>query len=300
MAAVRCFAAGLAFGVAAAQPAPPAAPPRTPAPDEPVVVIDGRPVTRAEIERLLRAEIPPVRRSARSLAGRRDFVERQIDLALLAAEAERQGMLDDPEVRVVVAHALARRLVEKRQRGAPPPSEGELRAFFEAHRADFERPAERRVAAIVISPRRAGGIDRALARAEELRLDAEAHRADGAHFRRLVEKQSDDPKGRVRGGATPYFTRGDGAVPEAVREAAFALAEIGDVTTVRVGGGVQVLRLIGRRGPAAASFDRARERVRRAVEKARRQAAEQTLLDELRKKATVEIREKALRRIRVE
>ncbi len=243
--------------------------------------------------------MPDVRRKLRRPGARARFVEDQIDLALLAAEADRRGLTQDREVQRVLAQILARRLLES---SAPPPAtEAELRAAFEAHRADFDRPAERRVSAIVLSPRRWGGAAKARTRAVELRAEAQAHRAEPEHFRRLVDQYSDDAKSKLRGGATPYFTHDDETVAAPVREAAFTvLAEIGDVTVVESKQGPQVVRLIGRRGVSSASFEAVRARVLRLVDKQRRAAAEAALLEELRRRATIELHDKAMRRIRVE
>lgn len=263
-------------------------------PEEPVALVNGRVLCRGDLEDVMRSEVPAVRRTLRTVAGRREFVRRQADLELLADEAERQGLLEDPEVRRILRHVLARRLIDK-QAGLRTPSEDDLRRAFVARRAEFTRPEERRVATIVLSTRRSStpGL------AERLRQDALAHRTDGGYFRRLVEKYSGDASSRARGGVTPYFSRDAKELAEPVRAAAFSMGEVGDVEVVNAAGAVYVLRLIGRRGPLDPTFEQVRERLRKSLQRSRRQGAERQLLEALRSRATIEIRDAALRRLQL-
>lgn len=265
------------------------------APNEDVVVeVSGKRLNRAEIEEVIRAEMPSSRRALRNKTARRDFIEQQIDLELLAAEAERRGLAADSEVRRVLRHVLARRLVDREIEELPEPTDAELRSTYEKNRSRFTRPAQRRVVAIVLT----GNDARVLARAAELQADAQAA-GDADHFRKLVQRFSQDAKTRTQsGGASPYFTRDDEQVPNAIREAAFAMS-IGDVRVVTVGGNVQVLRLIGRRGAWSPTFEQVRDRVRRLHERLRSQRLEAEILQKLRKTATIQIDEKALGRVRV-
>lgn len=266
------------------------------APNEDVVVeVSGKRLNRAEIEEVIRAEMPSSRRALRNKVARRDFIEQQIDLELLAAEAERRGLAADSEVRRVLRHVLARRLVDRETEELPGPTDAELRSTYEKNSSRFSRPAQRRVVAIVLT----GNDARVLARAAELQADAQAAPGDADHFRKLVQRFSQDAKTRAQsGGASPYFARDDEQVPNAIREAAFAMS-VGDVRVVTVGGNVQVLRLIGRRGAWSPTFEQARDRVRRFHERLRRERLEAEILQKLRKTATIRIDEKALGRVRV-
>lgn len=262
-----------------------------------VAVVDGRELKSEELQTLMRSETKAVRRRLQTTSDRRDFVERQVELELLAAEAQRQGLLDDPDVWRVTRQALARRLVDKKMAEHGAATEEELRAEYERRRDEFFRPAERRVAMIVLSKKHSG-MDPG-ARALQLRDDAQAHRADGAYFRQLVEKYSEDAKSRSHGGATAYFTRDATAVPESVRTAAFSLSEIGDVAVMAASGTTYVIRLIGRHAAQQLSFEQVRERLARQLMRSRRFAVEKHFLADLRERAQIEIREAALRRIRL-
>lgn len=291
--------ASLCLGLALAASTALARPPARPDPGEAVARVDGQVLTRAEIETRINGQIPAVRRKFRSLEARREFVERQIDLELLAAEARRRGLDADAEVRRVVTQALAQRLLELEEGGAAP-DEAEIEAFWTAHAAEYARPATRRVAQILISPKKHGGKARARDRARTLYEEALAHRDDHAHFRELVELHTDDKETRLRGGDLRYFAQDDETIPEAVRDAAFTLAEIGDAAICESPLGFHVLRLIGRRPAFQPVLADVRDKVLRRLERERRGRAGDALIGSLRAKAAVEVDEKALRRVRVE
>ena len=103
--------------------------PARPDPDEAVARVEGKALTRAEIETRINGQLPAVRRKFRSLEARREFVERQIDLELLAAEARRRGLDTDAEVHRVVAQALANRLLEIEEAGRAP-DDAQVQAFW--------------------------------------------------------------------------------------------------------------------------------------------------------------------------
>jgi parvulin-like peptidyl-prolyl isomerase len=273
---------------------------KRPTPDEPVARVDDRTITRAEIETLLGAQIPAVRRKYRKPEARRDFVEHQVDLDLLAAEARRRGLEADPEVRRVVAQALAHRLLEQEEAAVPPPGDESLRAFFAQHSAEYMKPATRRVAHLLIQPRRRGGRAKAQEAAQRLYQEAAAHRDDHAYFQRLVETYSDDEETRLRGGDLRYFTADDPAVQKTVRETAFAVEALGDVALCESPLGFHVLMLIGRRGASRPSFEDVRDKIEKRVRREQRGRAGDALLDELRRHAAVQIEDQAIRRVRVQ
>jgi len=272
--------------------------PARPDPTEIVVRVDGQTLTRAEIETRINGQIPEVRRKFRTLEARREFVLRQVDAELLAAEARRRGIETDAEVRRIVTQALAHRLLEL-EAATKDPDEAQVEAFWAEHAADYAHPATRRVAHILIQPKRHGGKTRAKGLARTLYDDAVAHREDHAHFRELVEQHTDDKETRLRGGDLRYFTIDDETIPQAVRDAAFGMQEIGDAALCESPLGFHVLRLIGRRGATRPGIEDVRDKVLRRMERERRGRAGDALIEELRKKAAIEVDEKALRRVRV-
>jgi len=110
--------------------------------------------------------------------------------------------------------------VLQRKRRPPPVTEDEVRAFFEAQKANFgRRPETLTFEQVVVAPRasdsaRAAARDRALEILDELRR--------GGDFEALARRYSDDPGTKDQGGNLGWFRRGD-MVPQ-FDSAAFALA----------------------------------------------------------------------------
>jgi len=272
---------------------------KRPGPDEAVARVDGFTLTREEIQTRINGQVPEVRRKYRSLEARREFVDRQIDLELLAAEARRRGLEADAEVRRVISQALAHRLLELEANSVPAPGEDRIQAFWEEHAADYAKPATRRVAHLLVQPRKRGGRRRAREKAKALYEEAAASQDDHEHFRRLVEAHTDDSDTRLRAGDLRYFTRDDESIPDAVRETAFAM-ELGEVATCESPLGFHVLKLIGRRGARNPGLENVREKVVRRLQREQRKRAGDRLLESLRQDASIEVDEKALRRVRLE
>jgi len=230
------------------------------------------------------------------------LLEEMVDLELLAGEALRLGLDRDPEVAMRLDQALRDELLEDLKQSLPSPQtlpEVEVRAYYEAHRAEFEEPERRRIGAIVVA-------DAALAE----RLAEQAARATAAEFGELVRRHSlfRAPPDEN----TPIELEGDlgivslektkpaadSTIPEPVIRAVFALEKIGDVAPqpVAADGRNYVVRLTGRterRQRTLAEADRA-IRLRLADQKLRE--AEARLIAEAKQTTRVVIDERALER----
>src|SRR5580704_18159545 len=86
-------------------------------------------------------------------ARRRELLDDMIDVKLLADEGRERGYDKDPiaeqETREILRDAVLRKVRDT----APAPGdipESEVRAYFDAHKADFHDPERRRVGAIVL------------------------------------------------------------------------------------------------------------------------------------------------------
>ena len=85
---------------------------------------------------------------------RRELLHEMIDVMLLADEAREKGYDKDPVVEQEVREILRDAYFAGAREGAPTPAEiavGDVRAYYEAHKADFHDPERRRVSAIVLS-----------------------------------------------------------------------------------------------------------------------------------------------------
>jgi len=119
---------------------------------------------------------------------------------------------------------------------------------------------------------------------------------EGADFAELARKRSTHVANAERGGLMPTFTRQSTEVPQAIRDAAFAL-KVGQLSgIVQTGNSFHVLKLIKRIEPAAEKYEQVKDSLRESVREDLVNRLQLQLLTELRGKADVEYINPTLRR----
>ena len=233
---------------------------------------------------------------------RRELLNELINVELLAAEARRRGLDKDPNVEDAVRIILRDAMLAKARAGVTSPAEltaEELRAYWDAHRADFEEPERRRISAIVLTDRR---------EAAKLLKDAQKVRTAGEWGELFFKHSVTAPK--VRGPNEPTELAGDlgfvgppddakGAnprVPESVRAAAFKLAGVGDVAAevIEADGKLYLVRIAGVAAAHRRTFAEAERSIRVLLVQERVAARDRALEDELRRRFPVQVDDKAL------
>ena len=110
----------------------------------------------------------------------------------------------------------------------------------------------------------------------------------GQDFAELARRYSTDTTTAAGGGLLPMFTRREPSVPQAVREAAFAL-KVGQVSSmVQVASSFHVLKLVKRITPPKIKYESVREELSRQVRQHLIVQAQAELMSELRRRAAVE------------
>lgn len=236
---------------------------------------------------------------------RKELLDEMITVELLAKEAVEKGYdkdaLAQQELRAVLRDAM---LAEARK-GAPTPAdipEADVRAWFEAHRAEYKDPERRRVS--IISLASAGEAENVLAAVKKNRGVAE--------WGELVRSKSLDPQARANvpvdlAGdvgivSPPGDPRGDNPrVPAEVRAAVYGIEELGGIydKVVPSGGRFFVVRLTGKIPPHERAYEEAERSIRVKLAQDKLRAKEDELIAELKKSVKVEIDEAALGTVKV-
>lgn len=237
---------------------------------------------------------------------RKELLEEMIDVELLAREATEKGYDKDPlaqqELRAVLRDALYAEAKKDALTPAQIP-ESEVRATFDAHRADYKDPERRRLSVVVLATEAAAKAALAEAQAKPgnegfgsvvraRSVDAQA-RADGAPV---------DLAGDLGIVSPPGDTRGENPrVPEEVRAAVYEIAKAGDVLprTVAAGGKHYVVRLTQVLPAHERTFEEAERVIRVKLAQDKLRAKELELLADAKKAVKVEIDEAALAAVRV-
>jgi peptidyl-prolyl cis-trans isomerase C len=241
-------------------------------------------------------------------ARRRELLGEMIDVMLLADEAREKGYDKDPETQEEIRQVLRDALLKKAREGVPAPNDipaEEVRAYYDAHRADFRDPERRRISLIVLTSQADAGST----------LDA-ATKASAVQWGELVRSKSTAPQAKAN---VPVDLAGDfgfvnppddthapastSQVPGEVRAAAFEIAKEGDVLprVVSAGNGkFYVVRLTKKTDPHDRTLEEAQRMIRVKLSQEKARAKEETLMEELRKEFPVKIDEAALAQVQVD
>jgi DNA-directed RNA polymerase subunit F len=244
---------------------------------------------------------------------RRELLDEMIDVALLADEARDRGYDHDPETQEELRQILRDAVLQTVRDGAPAPNdipEADVRAYYEAHRADFRDPERRRVSAIVLGTEAAASS--ALAAAVALPAASTAW-GDLVRSRSIDANARADVPGDLAGdfGFVNAPGQGEGdrganpRVPDEVRSAVFDVARVGDVlprvVKVTAPGGARffVVKLAAKSDAHDRTLQDAERSIRVKLAQDALRAREAALIDDLRKQFPVVIDEAALSRVHV-
>ena len=161
-------------------------------------------VTDQEVQDAVEQTVQNVRKQFTSTA---EF-QAQLRAAGFVSEEEWRRWLADQQRRAILQQRLIEGLKQKGKLRPIPPSDAEMRAFWESNRAQQpKRPAAISFRQIVIVPKADSAAN---ARALQLgdSLVAALRRAGGARFADVAKQYSADSVSREQGGALGWFRRG--------------------------------------------------------------------------------------------
>jgi hypothetical protein len=233
---------------------------------------------------------------------RKMLLDQMIDTELLAQEAKRRGLDKRPDTQERLRQILRDALLEKARADLPPPAEipePEVRAYYEAHKTEFDDPERRRIADIVVGSRAQGET-----------VLAKAKTAKPAEWGKLVEQYSLDKSPSAAG--MPSELAGDVGivtapgtandtthVPDALRAAVFKIGELGGVypEVVEADGKFHIVRLAGKTDARRRTYQEAERSIRVALVQDKIRQREDKLEQELRKRFPVKVNPAALAKV---
>ncbi|MCE9574754.1 MAG: peptidyl-prolyl cis-trans isomerase [Deltaproteobacteria bacterium] len=265
--------------------------------DAELAKVDDITITVGELQALLNRESPYIRARYTSLEQKKDFLDSIIRFEILAKEAVRRHYDTDPEVVRTMKEVMIQKLVKDEfDRRITPDSvsEAEIKAYYDANLADYQKPEEVRVSAIIVKSK---------GQAERVALEAAGEAGTtNKGFRDLVEKYTQDPDSKLRSGDLRYLSSATTDTPRPVIDAAFKLVKTGDVSgVVDAGNGTfYVLKQTGRRKAMVKSIDDARAQIRNKLYRDKRVDAQKAFIEQLRGQAKIEIFEDNLAKVRID
>jgi peptidyl-prolyl cis-trans isomerase C len=267
----------------------------------PLVKFNGGALTVEEVNRQLSSLPPMVRMRLQTPAARKDYVEGLVRVELLAREAVRQGLQNDPDVQETVKKALAQKALQHAlEKNAPQPSEEEVKAWYDGHPADYQRPETIQLQDLFLAADAKDAVRRKAraAEAEKLRAKARSLKPDDEQgFAALVRASSDDALTKNIGGDLRPMTLLElearyGTELVAPAKALHAPGDISPVVTT--GKGFHVVRLKARTPARVLSLDEVKAQIRNRLYSERRTAASDELMKRLKSESGYTLDEAAL------
>ena len=258
--------------------------------------VGDREITLGEYAATLERMDPFERLRYQSPERRKQLLDELVDLELLAEEARRRGLDQQPETQERVRQMLRDELLAQVRGSTPAPSEvseADARRYYDEHRDDFREPERRRLAHIALG-----------SEAEAKAVLEKAQNASVSDWGKLVAEKSKDPRSKGPGALAaelagdlgivgpPGHPRGANPnVPEPLRAAVFEIDKLGGVLArpVPANGAFHIVRMTGKTEARDRTFADAERSIRVALTQERLRGREAALEAELKQKYPVTI-----------
>lgn len=292
----HALALGLFVGCSGSQPqggagANPASSLPTPPPADVgsvLATVNGQPVGSTHFSSA--AERVPFTEAQMSLSQRQEVLKNVVDEEVLFQQALTLGLYRDPKVRRALIQQLQRQEVFDKVSNSDFSQE-ELQTYYEAHKDEFTVPEKVHVYRIFLR------IDDRRPEAEALKTSKELRAriaANPSSFGAVAAEHSEDVY-RRRGGDLGFVAAdGKPGIDPAVVEQAFKLPDDGLSEVFVAGGGVNIVRVAGRRERIERTFDQMKGNVLRKLKTDRYNELLAAYVQQLRDSATITTDDKAL------
>ncbi|MFH1435873.1 MAG: peptidyl-prolyl cis-trans isomerase [Pseudomonadota bacterium] len=258
-------------------------------------------ITVKEFQDTINAYTPYLRSKYNTPEMKKKKLEEMVRFELLAMEAKSRGYDKDPMVQRALRQSLIRELIQREVEDKvklEDIDEAQMRKYYEDHPEKYQKPAQRRLAHVLIK-------DKALAGKvlEEVLGDTKS----SVKFRESVMKYSEDPINKSHGGDMGYFSKLEERVkdePEIdarLLEALYSLENVGDVygKLVETEEGYHIVKFTSTRPEVHRTFEQVHRQIQSILWKDKREEAKEKFVQSLRQKAKIVINEKLFDQIMI-
>lgn len=242
-----------------------------------LATIGNETVTEADLQQMADAVPERFRHLYTTPEGRQKSLDYVINIYVLAAEAQKEGMDKSPEVQRLLDFTkkdlLARLYLDKASKTIKEPTEEEAKAYYESNKAQYATPESVHLRHILVNT-------------EKDAQDVLKRLQKGEKFEALAQKVSICPS-KGQGGDLDWVPKG--TLLGEVENTAFSM-EKGQITgPVKSKFGFHVLFLEDKKPAQQSSFDQVKEYIVEQLRFQRRQEHYEKLADSLRKKMNVKV-----------
>lgn len=270
----------------------------------PIATFKGGAITVDDVTRQMTNLPPMVRMRLQGPGPKKEFVEGLVRVELLARQGVQEGLQNDPEVLETFKKAIAQKvLLQNLEKNAPQPTDDEVKAWYENHQADYQRPEMLQVQDLFLAADKADAAKRKSRSAEADKLRARAHALkpdDEQGFAALVKASSDDALTKQAGGDLRPMPLGDlqARYGTGVADAAKALQKTGEISpVVSTDKGFHVLRLKARMPAHTLPLEDVKMQIKNRLYSERRTAASDELMKKLKTESDYKLDEAALAQV---
>lgn len=269
---------------------------------------NGFTITAGELKARLDEQSPFIRARYSTLERKKEFLDNLVRFEVLAREAERQGLANDPEVQLTLKKVMVQKLVQKNFQDASGAAaealpEADLQKYYDEHKAEYYRPRRVRLAAIVWnapagSPERAAKV--ALAKKALAKLKAEEKKNTLA-FAQLVNEFSEDAASKATAGDLGFKTREDleKAYSKEFADVAYNLQPGATSGVLETPNGVYLVKGTGEQDELNRTFEQVKPQIQTKLYREKKTKEFDAWLKKLRDDAKVSIDEKALEAVEI-
>jgi peptidyl-prolyl cis-trans isomerase C len=218
------------------------------------------------------------------------FLDRWVDITLIAQEARDKKLDQDPEIQAkiedIMNAVLAQEFLRREIEGKVKITDDEIETYYKGHKEEFINPESVKARHILLKVPE-GSDEKAWKEAESKAKDIKKKLENGEDFAELAKKYSDDPGSKDKGGDLGFFTKGR-MVPE-FESAAFSLkpGELSD--PVKTDFGYHIIEVKEKKAASTKAFPEVQAQMRQRLQREKQQQLQDELIEKLKAKYPVKV-----------
>ncbi|MHB8872099.1 MAG: peptidylprolyl isomerase [Myxococcaceae bacterium] len=256
-------------------------------------------ITSEELKARLSEMSPFARARYQTVEQKKEYVDGVARFEMLAAEAQRRGLANDPEVVETAKKVMVQKLLQQELEERPNPvPDAQVAEYYEKHKTDYVKPEMVRLSHLFVGKDKKDKAVELLAKAKGLPpMDYQA-------FSLLVRENSEEPRTKPLDGDMRFLSKDDLSTqygPE-VAKAAEALTQVGTVAPelIETEKGFHIVKLGGRQAALNLTVDQVKTQIQTILIHERKMAHYQALLEGLKKSQAYKVDEALLGKIEVD
>jgi peptidyl-prolyl cis-trans isomerase C len=218
------------------------------------------------------------------------FLDRWVDITLIAQEARDRKLDQDPEVQAkiedIMNAVLAQEFLHREIEGKVGITDDEIETYYKGHEDEFTNPESVKARHILLKVPE-GADDKAWQEAGSKAEDIKKKLENGEDFVELAKKYSDDPGSKNKGGDLGFFTKGR-MVPE-FESAAFSLkpGELSDPVKTKFG--YHIIEVKEKKAASTKTLTEVQAQIRQTLQREKQQQLQDKLIEKLKAKYPVKV-----------